>query len=267
MKKIFTLLFFSVILQISFANLSIEGHYQGYNLFIQNPECATDTLCFCVEKVTVNGIEIHHDQASAFEIRLDSMGLKIGDPLTIVIFHAVGCKPKVLNTNYNHYPVSTFEIVSIEITSEGTLTWETKNETSELNYVVEQYRWNKWVPIGEVEAKGSALENTYSFDVIPHSGKNEVRVTQTDHSGKKYPSPEVTFTSTVDEVEIIEINQITKKITCSAETLYELYDDRGNMVKRGFGNQIDCSDLKPGIYFLNFDNKNEKVVLEKQKKN
>ena len=160
MKKIFSILFFSSILQISFADLSIEGHYQGYNLFIQNPECETDTVCFCVEKVTVNGIEIHHEHASAFEIRLDSLGLTIGDPLSIVIFHAVGCKPKVLNTWSNHYQVSTFEIVSIEITSEGALTWETKNETSKQNYTVEQYRWNKWVPIGEVEGKGSAIENT-----------------------------------------------------------------------------------------------------------
>ena len=63
------------------------------------------------------------------------------------------------------------------------------------HYVVEQYRWNKWVAVGEVAGKGSGGENSYEFQVSPHSGENTVRIVQTDHSGTKRPSEEKKFTS------------------------------------------------------------------------
>jgi hypothetical protein len=41
----------------------------------------------------------------------------------------------------------------------------------------------------------------------------------------------------------------------SSETMFEIYDQYGNIVKRGYGNKIDCSNLPKGGYFLNYDNK------------
>jgi hypothetical protein len=37
--------------------------------------------------------------------------------------------------------------------------------------------------------------------------------------------------------------------------MYEIYDQYGNVVKRGFGSSIDASNLSKGGYFLNYDNK------------
>ena len=39
------------------------------------------------------------------------------------------------------------------------------------------------------------------------------------------------------------------------ETMYEIYDQYGNVVKRGFGSSIDATNLTKGGYFLNYDNK------------
>jgi hypothetical protein len=41
----------------------------------------------------------------------------------------------------------------------------------------------------------------------------------------------------------------------SSATLYEVYDQFGNIVKRGFASEIDVKDLKKGLYYLNYDNK------------
>jgi hypothetical protein len=39
------------------------------------------------------------------------------------------------------------------------------------------------------------------------------------------------------------------------ETMYEIYDQYGNIVKKGFGSKLDVSNLPKGAYFLNYDNK------------
>jgi hypothetical protein len=39
-----------------------------------------------------------------------------------------------------------------------------------------------------------------------------------------------------------------------AETMYEIYDQYGNIVKKGFGTKVDVSNLPKGAYFINFDN-------------
>ena len=57
---------------VSRADLSLEGHYQGKNVYIQNPE-DEDGFGFCVTKATVNGDPIMDGlQSSAFEIDFSS---------------------------------------------------------------------------------------------------------------------------------------------------------------------------------------------------
>lgn len=264
MKKLLSILFFTTAFQFSFAaELIISGHYQGYNLFILNPEYETEPITFCVQKVSVNGIEIPHNHSSAFEIQLDSLGFLIGDSLLIILTHHDDCKPRVLNTEPSTR-INNYTLLSIQINEDKILTWTTTNEKGKLPYIIEQYRWNKWVKVGEVDGLGALTENKYEFQIIPHSGKNRIRVCQIDADGTKKPSAEVIFISTEPIVKIT-VSNIDKQIICTAETLYEIYDDKGNMIKRGYAKQIDCSDLKNGIYFLNFDNQNVKVVFKKNK--
>jgi hypothetical protein len=248
----------------SYADLSLEGHYQGKNLFIQNPE-DEDGFGFCVTGASVNGESVSDGiESSAFEINFEEFNIKIGDPVFIVLDHGIGCKPKILNPEVL-LPKSTYEIQSISCTPEGKLNWGTTSESGKLAYVIEQYRWNKWVVIGEVDGIGTSAANEYNFNVTPHSGENKIRVAQTDHTGKKRPSKAVTFANTTINEPEFNPKRVRDIIKFSAsgkpiETKYEIYDAYGNIVKKGVGSQVDCSNLKKGAYYINYDNKNEKFI-------
>lgn len=246
------------------ARLYLEGLYQGKNLFVQNPE-DEDGFGFCVTRATVNGDPINDGlSSSAFEIDFANFQLKIGDPVEIVLEHGDGCKPKVLNPEVL-LPKSTFVIEDISCSPDGSLTWSTTGESGKLPYVVEQFRWNKWVSIGEVDGTGTSGSNNYTFNVSPHSGENKVRVVQTDHTGKKHASQPVTFTNTSIEEPAFSPKNVKKVIKFTAggkpvETKYEIYDAYGNIVKKGVASEVDCTNLKKGAYYINYDNKNDKFI-------
>jgi len=239
-------------------NIVVEGVYQGKNLYVLNP-FGPEGVGFCAYEVRVNGnITTDEVNSSAFEVDLSVHNLKIGDKVEIIIKHKEGCKPKVINPEAVK-PRSTFEIVSISIDKEGTLVWKTKNEQGSLPFIIEQYRWNKWIKVGEVEGVGTPQEHEYKFKVPLHSGENQVRVKQLDYTGKPRMSGIVRVISDVPEV-TFSPKKFKTTITFSAPTMYELYDSYGNIVKKGYGSELDGSDLKKGIYYLAYDNKVEEVI-------
>ena len=262
--KNLTLIIGFLLLNVSvFAALSVEGTYQGKNLYISNP-MDDEGFGYCATKVTVNGdIMPGGTSMGAFEIDFSMFNIEIGEPVFIVIEHNEGCKPKILNPEVLR-PRSTFNVEEIKIDNRGKLIWKTKGEQGKLPFIVEQYRWNKWVTVGEVQGKGSGDLNTYEFMVSPHSGVNTVRVVQVDHSGTKRSSKEVKFTSEVPVVTKTPA-QVRNEINflgngSPIETRYEIYDAYGNIVKKGVGSSVNCSNLLRGVYYINFDNVNEKFI-------
>lgn len=236
----------------------LEGNYQGKNLYVQN-QFASSGVGFCVYEVRVND-EVTTDEwnSSAFEVDLSSRKLELGSPVEVKILHKEGCRPKVLNP-VALKPKSTFDVVSIKINKEGVLNWTTKGETGKLPFVIEQYRWNKWVVVGEIEGKGTPAENTYSFKVTPHSADNQFRVKQVDYSSKPRYSQAAKFKSTATEVDF-NPKKVSNEIIFTSETMYEIYDSWGNIVKKGFGTKVNVDNLPKGIYYLNFDNKTDQFI-------
>lgn len=263
MKQLFLLLVVFLSSVSAMAALSVEGTYQGKNLYVQNP-MDDEGFGYCATKVTVNGdIMPGGTSVGAFEIDFSLFNIEIGEPVFIVIEHNDGCRPKVLNPEVL-LPRSTFKVKSITISNAGSLKWTTSGEQGKLPFVIEQYRWNKWVAVGEVEGKGSGNDNNYQFDVTPHSGENTIRVVQVDHSGMKRPSQEVKFTSSSPVVTKTptKVKDEIKFLANGApvETRYEIYDAYGNIVKKGVGSKVACSNLLRGVYYINFDNVNEKFI-------
>ena len=260
---IFVIIFFTPQFYSFGAALSIEGSYQGKNLYIQNP-MADDGFGYCVTKVTVNGDVLPGAiGSSAFEINFSFFNLTIGDPLFIVIEHNDGCVPTIINPEVL-LPKSTFEIESIDVDSNGKLNWKTTKEDGKLTYFIEQFKWNKWVVVGEVQGKGTSNLNAYEFNVSPHFGLNTLRVSQTDHSGTKRASLEVNFTSNTKKItkSPVKVKDFIYFYTDgnAAVTQYEIFDAYGNLVKQGLDSKIDCSNLLSGAYYINFDNVNEKFI-------
>ena len=170
MKK---LLFLTSLFLISFStafsgSIVVEGKYQDKNLYVQNGY-AGNGVGFCTYEVIINGkVSTDEVNSSAFEIDFPAFSIRPGTQVIVEIRHKDDCSPKVLNPEALK-PKATFEVININIDKSGLLNWVTKNEMGSLPYVVEQFRWNKWVKVTEIEGNGTPDVNNYSFKIIPHS--------------------------------------------------------------------------------------------------
>lgn len=266
MKKIF--IFVTTVLLLSTLHLcagviQIDGSYQGKNLYVQNP-FAGSGVGFCTIEVLVNDVKSTDEiQSSAYEIDFANFKLNIGDKVVVRLKHKDDCKPKILNPEVLK-PKSTFEVVVIKA-DENLLKWTAKGEGGPLPYIVEQFRWNKWVKVGEVPGKGDPTPHEYSYKVKHHSGMNKYRVQQTDFTGKPNSSAPAQYNSTQAPLTFspakvtknIYFENVDKKGT---ETMFEIYDSYGNLVKKGFDKQVDVTGLTKGVYYLSYDNKMDKFI-------
>ena len=252
-KNILAFLFFTLLGMSSFASeIVVDGIFQGKNLYVMNP-FASSGVGFCVFEVTVNGkTSTDEINSSAFEIDLSIYQFNLGDKIKVEIKHKDNCIPKVLNAEVLK-PKSTFNVLAIEVSKDGTLTWSTTGEVGKLTFVAEQYRWNKWVKIGEVEGKGTPTSNSYTIKSAPNSGSNKFRVKQVDYTKKPRYSTEVVLKSMSPPVTITS-KKFETEITFSGETMYEIYDYYGNLVLKGVSSKVDISGIKKGEYFINYDN-------------
>lgn len=253
MKKVFLLLgILTLSFKVNSAVLVIEGKYQNKNIYIHNG-LGPGGVGFCTKEVKVNGnITTDEINSSSFEIDLKAINLAFGENVLIEIIHYDGCQPKVLNME-DLKPKPSFEIVMMSLSPSGLLKWTTKNENGVLPFIVEQYKWNKWVPVGEVDGIGTAANHDYSFQTALHSGENKYRVKQKGFKSTVKVSKEVTATSPLSKPSFA-IQKNNSSIDFTEETAYEVYDAFGIIVKKGYGKQIKIENLSKGDYYLCYDN-------------
>jgi hypothetical protein len=208
---------------------------------------------FCVSEIKVNGnITTDETNSSTFEIDLKGLHLKYGEAVTIEIIHSEGCVPKILNAD-DLKPSPTFEILSMDLSPEGLLKWTTRSESGSLPYIIEQYKWNKWVRVGEVDGIGTPETHQYSFQLAMHSGENKYRVKQKGLNASTKISKDVTAVSNVSKP-TYSISKNFERIDFTSETAFELYDAYGNIVRKGYGRQVKIENLKKGEFYLCYDN-------------
>ncbi|MCU4163148.1 hypothetical protein [Carboxylicivirga caseinilyticus] len=259
MKKILFACFATVVsLSSLFAGeMVLNGTFQGENLYVKNPFAASG-VGFCVYEVTVNGQTTTDEiNSSAFEVDLTVYEFSIGQPISVGIKYKEDCAPKVLNPEVLNAR-ATFDVTNINVT-DGKISWTSKNEAGSLPYVIEQYRWNKWVKVGEINGKGTATESKYEAEVRQHAGENKFRIKQVDYRKKPRYSDEVTFISTKAEV-TLSSNKVDDVLTFTAPTLYEIYDEYGGIVFKGYSGEVNVASLEKGKYYINYDNKMEQFT-------
>ena len=252
-NSIISLIVLSLTSTFSWAGVIVlDGTYMNQNIYVKN-SISGSGVGYCTYEVTINGnTNIDEVNSNSFEIDLEQHQLEIGTPLTVKIFFKDdGCNPQVLNPHALS-PHSTFSISTMKLTEKGRLTWETANETASLPFIVEQFRWNKWVKVGEVDGKGTPEEHLYFFNTQLHAGLNTFRLRQNGFYGPRY-SKSVTVRSFKTEVSFV-YNRKVKSVEFSEPTLFEIYDRWGNIVKKGFGHQILVGDLKKDLYYMNMGN-------------
>jgi hypothetical protein len=235
--------------------LTMNGAYQGKNLYVQNP-FTTNMKDFCTDEVFVNEVKIMSQiKSSAYEIDLSH--LKVNDPVVIKITHKEDCKPKVLNAQVIRLN-STFQFSNFTIDND-ILNWSTRGEKPGDKVAVEQFINNNWVPLKEVPAKGSSSTNNYVYDQNHHSGLNKYRIKYQEKDGNIFYSKVVEFQSQLPEVTFYP-KRVSNKIYLSRAADYEIIDGYGTVINKGKGKEIVCEQLKEGVYYLNVDNKTEKFL-------
>lgn len=236
------------------AEFVVEGTYQNKNLYVSNP-VAAEGFGFCAYEVTVNGIVTTDEvNAATFEIDFSALSLTFGQPVVVVIKHKDGCEPTVANPSVL-LPVSTFECKQIGVNEEGLISWTTSGERVAINFFIEQFKWNKWVKIGEVNGKGATQDpnNSYTFKSKLIAGENKFRVSQQSFDGAIRSSQSAQISSAVPVVSF-ERNAKEMVFTFSERTSYEIVDMYGVVKMAANGDKVNYSKLTKGDYFLNFDN-------------
>jgi hypothetical protein len=241
---------------ISFAGqvIVLEGNYQMRNIYVSN-KILSSGVGYCITNVLVNG-EVSTDEinSEAFEIDLSLFNFSIGDPVSVEIHFRDNCQPDIINP-LALKPQATFKTDEIAF-NDNVIMWEASNESGSLPYRVQQFKWNKWVTVGEVEGKGTTGPNKYKFKVNPVTGKNRFRVIQKSGDGRTKVSPEVAYDLNGSAV-VFEYDKKQDQVVFSGETSYEVYDGYGRIIKKGYGKSIDVADLEKGknnIYYINYDN-------------
>ena len=251
---------FASLFSFSSEVLVLEGKYQSKNIYVSN-SLLNDGVGFCTIAVRINGdVTTDAINSTAFEIDLSAHGLKSGDDITIAIEHEKGCAPKVLNPGVI-MPAPTFTTKDLTITEEGLLEWTTEGETGSLPYEVEQFKWNKWIKVGEVQGEGTAGEHKYSFQANLPSGQVKLRVVQKNLSGAVKRSKAVEVTSNKSKPEF-KFEKRDRKVIFTEKTSFEVFDMYGQIRKRGFATEIDFSNLENGDYYVNFDNSMQKIRIK-----
>lgn len=260
LRSLLTILSALLCFQGSAGVLVLEGIYQGKNLYVKN-SFGSEGVGFCIYEVTING-KLNPDEVnqSAFEIDFGFQNIKQGEAVIIKIKHKDNCDIKVLNPEVLK-PKSTFVSENAEFDENGVFHWSTSNETAQLDFVVEQFRWNKWIKVGEVTGKGTPGIHQYEFKITPHSGENKVRVKQVDYTGEPRYSDAATFNSDQEPIKLNGDKFKNQIDFVGGESLYELYDKYGTIVKRGFSDIINVSNLEKGTYYLSYDNKTETIRI------
>lgn len=239
-------------------SIVITGSYQGKNLFVQNP-FAGNMKDFCVDEVYVNNVKVMDNiKSSAFEIDLST--LNENDAVTVKINHKDDCKPKVLNAQVIRAGGS-FMFTSFTVTDKE-ISWSVRGDRANNKIYVEQFLYNNWVVIKELNSKPSATSNsnsTYTTTPNHHSGLNKYRIRVQEKEGNSFYSKTFEYVSTLPEVTFFP-KRVSNKIYLSQAVDYEIIDGYGTPLLKGKGKEIPCESLTEGVYYLNIDNKTEKFL-------
>ena len=233
----------------------MTGEYQGKNIYVQNP-LSPDKKNFCTTAVYLNEKLVNsHPKTSAFEI--DLSGLKIGDPVFIKITHKEGCAPKIINPQVIRSK-SKFRFLSVNVDAIA-LYWTTTGELPYGKFFIEHYTNKQWKNVATISGKGSFESNQYTFKPKHYTGENRYRIKYTQSDGRIFFSRIVTYFHDVEPVSFYPAN-VDDKITFSREAEYRIVDSFGNEVARGEGKGVNLANLRPGLYFLYIDNREEKFI-------
>ena len=262
MKKLVftTLIVFFASFILRGQEIILKGIYQGKNLYVLNSAIDLSKNIFCVNAVYVNDV-ITEDEinSNSFEIDFTNLKIPIGQKVVVKILYKTDCKPEIINANVLE-STTEFTIATPKIDKKTSkLIWTISGNIDDKPFIVEQLRWEKWIIVGEVQIKDSVGENNFTFDPKLNSKQNTFRIRHIDKSGNERISKECKYFSKDEELYLLS-NRVSDWLYFSSETLYEVFDEKGNFILDGYGKEVNFSDIEKGKYWVNYDNRTEIIT-------
>ncbi|TRX49496.1 T9SS type A sorting domain-containing protein [Fulvivirga sp. M361] len=257
MRWIILSFFYLIFSNVAFSGeIVLSGAYQGRDIFVQNPYNRAASG-FCTQAVFVNDrLVLESPKVSAFKIDLSY--LRTNDLVVIRIEHLEGCRPTIINPQVLH-PVDNFQFLSAEV-DHNSIRWATSGEKESGQFAIEQEQENaEWTIIDRVVAKEELQGSQYAVSTQHHKGENKYRVMYETDEGFQAYSLELYYTQT-DTLITFRPQIVTSQITLSDSANYQVFDFQGKVIKKGVGREIFLSDLKPGEYYLEIQNRKEKFI-------
>jgi hypothetical protein len=147
-----------------------------------------------------------------------------------------------------------FRVSQIQIDSIGKIHWTVYNQDGVLTFYIEQLLNEHWQTVGQVVADGHVAENTFSYSPHLTSGENKYRIGWDLPAGSRLYSNVVRAQSKKEDV-YFRLSEDNLKVSFTGPTFYMVYNPYGFITVRGFGDLLDISDFKPGMYCVTYDNK------------
>ena len=185
----------------------------------------------------------------AFEIDLRSHGIALGKGVAIRLLHRPGCAPRILNPEVIT-PSPGFELVEFVANPNGEVSWVTSEERGRMPFVLQQFKWGKWVDAVRIDGLGGPGKRHYHVQFKPVRGENILRLTHLAADGALEVKGEARFTSNAPAV-TFDYDHKTQTIAFSEETQYEVVNAFGTVVLQGHGTDVILSYLARGEYIVN----------------
>ena len=245
---------FLMVYQSMAGELVLTGVYHGSNLYVQNPHDGENN--YCIKDIYVNGKK-HMDAPKSSVFTIDLSSLKESAQVKIEIYHTDGCEPKIINPNAIRVKEE-FQFIFLDM-DDHQIHWKSKGEKKLGKYFIEKFEHNTWQIERAVDGRGDPTANEYRKPVDHHAGENKYRLKYLEISGRTYYSEEIVFVSSREKI-TFSPQRVSSKLYFSRTTDYEIADAYGNKVMSGRAEEVDCSKLKMGVYYLSFDNRTEKFI-------
>lgn len=154
---------------------------------------------------------------------------------------------------------TTVKFASFEITNDTLMNWRSSETKATVYYIIQQFRWNRWVDWDTLKSTPGRDSASYSFNIVKytHEGINKFRVRAVNELVTMLSySKALSFTSTKPKARLIAKQYSLKNhiIDFGRNECYELYDKNGQLIKKGYTQLVGVSELLKGSYFLNYDN-------------
>jgi hypothetical protein len=251
-------IFFSVVLFSIYSNLfsqqleiDIAGVYQGTALFIQNPYLQNQGH-FCLKDVYINNKRQDLNYESSAVI-LDFKGQELYTPVAIrIVSKDSVCKPVILNPDAILFHTS-YKFTSVSL-SDSALLWTTEGERQAGTYIIENLQGLYWQEVGRIQAQGKFEIAKYQFEPKLEEGGNKYRIKYEFGNGWYLYSNEMDYDYYPEPV-TFKPNKVKDFLTLSRFSIYEIYNQKSEMILSGSGNQIDVTSLPPGNYVIFFGGK------------